>query len=308
MNTDSKIYVAGNDGMVGTTLIKLLRKNKFNNIIYKSIKELDLRDEVATNLFFTVQKPDCVFLLAARVGGIQANINYPADFIYDNLKIQTNVIHMSYKQNVKKLLFIGSSCIYPRNSIQPMKEEYLLDGKLEPTNESYAIAKIAGIKMCQYYNKQHNTNFISAMPSNVYGYNDNFDLKDSHVLAALIRRFYEAKINKQKEIEIWGTGKARREFLFADDLADALLFLMQKYNDSEIINIGVGKDISIKELAELVKEIIGFKGKIVFDTTKPDGMPRKLLDVSKINNLGWQAKISLKEGIEKTYNWYLENK
>ena len=305
MNVNDKIYIAGHDGMVGTTLVNLLKQSGFNNLIFRSLADLDLRIQMDVDEFFSKNKPDYVFLLAAKVGGIQANIDKPAEFIYDNLMIQSNIIHNCYKYSVQKLLFVGSSCIYPRNSLQPMKEEYLLDGKLEPTNEAYAIAKIAGIKMCQNYQKQYNSNFISVMPSNIYGLNDNFDLKNSHVLSALIRRFHGAKINNLPEVIVWGSGKAKREFLFVEDLCRAMIFLMQKYDNPEIINIGSGKDISIKELANLIKKIVGFKGKLEFDHSKPDGMPRKLLDITKINRLGWNARVSLETGIEKTYRWFL---
>ena len=307
MNVNDKIYITGHDGMVGITLVELLKQNGFHNLIFSSFSDLDLRIQKDVEEFFSKNKPDYVFHLAAKVGGIQANIETPAEFIYDNLMIQSNIIHNSYKHSVEKLLFVGSSCIYPRNSVQPMKEEYLLDGKLEPTNESYAVAKIAGINMCQSYHKQYNSNFISVMPSNIYGLNDNFNLKNSHVLSALIRRFHDAKINDLSEVVIWGTGKAKREFLFVEDLCHAMIFLMQKYNESEIVNIGSGKDISIKELANMIKKVIGYQGKLRFDKTKPDGMPRKLLDITKINNLGWNAENSLEEGIEKTYNWFLKN-
>ncbi|MCD4674818.1 MAG: GDP-L-fucose synthase [Desulfobacula sp.] len=307
MNINDKIYIAGHDGMVGTTLVDLLKQRGFNNLIFRSLADLDLRIQKDVENFFTKNKPDYVFLLAAKVGGIQANINKPAEFIYDNLMIQSNIIHNSYQHSVKKLLFVGSSCIYPRNSLQPMKEEYLLDGKLEPTNEAYAVAKIAGIKMCQSYQKQYNSNFISVMPSNIYGLNDNFNLKNSHVLSALIRRFHDAKINNLPKVIIWGTGKAKREFLFVEDFCRAVLFLMQNYNNPEIINVGSGNDISIKKLANLIKKIVDYNGKLEFDHSKPDGMPRKLLDINKINNLGWNTQVSLETGIEKTYKWFLEN-
>ncbi|MEX0921063.1 MAG: GDP-L-fucose synthase, partial [Candidatus Pacearchaeota archaeon] len=257
--------------------------------------------------FFEEEKPEYVFLAAAKVGGIKANNDFPADFIYDNIMIQTNIIHSAYKNKVKKLLFLGSSCIYPKHSEQPMKEEYLLSGKLEPTNEPYAIAKITGIKMCQAYNRQHNTHFISAMPTNLYGPNDNFDLNTSHVLPALIRKFHDAKTNNQEEVVMWGTGKPKREFLHVNDLADACLFLMENYDENEIINIGSGEEVSIKELAELIRKIVGFEGKITNDTTKPDGTPRKLLDTTKLTNLGWKPKISLEEGIKETYEYYIKS-
>ena len=307
MNKSAKIYVAGHRGLVGSALVRKLRQEAFDNIITRSSRELDLRNQSAVETFFASEKPEYVFLAAAKVGGIWANNIYPAEFIYDNIAIQQNVIHQSFLNNVKKLLLLGSTCIYPKLAQQPIKEEYLLTGELEPTNEPYAIAKIAGIKMCQAYNRQYGTNFISIMPTNLYGPNDNFDLETSHVLPALIRKFHEAKENRQPSVEIWGSGSPRREFLHVDDLADACLFLMQYYDDNEIINIGVGEDISIKELALLIKEIIGFAGNLTFDNTKPDGTPRKLLDISKLNTLGWNANISLSNGISTTYQWYKEN-
>lgn len=307
MDLSSKIYIAGHRGLVGSAITEVLQAQGYNNLISRSHKELDLLDQKATANFFQKEKPEYVFLAAAKVGGIMANKTHPADFIYQNLQVQNNVIHNSYLHEVKKLLFLGSSCIYPRDCSQPIKEEYLLTRQLEPTNEPYAIAKIAGIKMCQAYNRQYGTNFISVMPTNLYGPNDNFDLENSHVLPALIRKFHEAKINNQKEVVVWGTGAAKREFLHADDLADACVFLMQNYNDSEIINIGTGEDISIKELAEMIKDIVGFAGKIAWDTSKPDGTPRKLLDVGKLHGLGWKHKISLKDGLETTYKWYRHN-
>ncbi|MEW5822117.1 MAG: GDP-L-fucose synthase [Cyanobacteriota bacterium] len=302
-----QIYVAGHNGLVGSSLIRLLEKNGFTNVITRSSNELDLTVEADTDDFFKKEEIDFVFLSAAKVGGIMANFTYPAEFLYKNLKIQTNVIHCAYKYGINKLLFLGSSCIYPKNCPQPIKEEYLLSGLPEPTNEPYAIAKIAGIKMCQAYNKQYKTNFISVMPTNLYGYNDNFDPESSHVLPALIRKFHEARHGNQEMVTIWGTGQPKREFLFVDDLADACLFLMLNYNSSEIINIGTGKDIQISELAEMIKTIVGYEGKIVYDRTKPDGTPEKLLDVSKLHALGWKHKTSLKEGIEKTYEWYLKS-
>ena len=266
--------------------------------------ELELENQGAVQGFFEKEKPEYVFLAAAKVGGIHANSTYPAEFIFDNLQIQNNVIHSSYLYRVKKLCFLGSSCIYPKFSPQPIKEEYLLDGKLEPTNEAYAVAKIAGIKMCQAYNKQYGTNFISVMPTNLYGPNDNFDLQNSHVLPALIRKFVEARNAQSPSVTLWGTGKAKREFLYADDMANACVFLMEQYNGSDIINIGTGTDVSILELAQLIGESVGYQGKIVFDTSKPDGTPRKLLDVNKINALGWKAKVPLAEGVKKTIEWY----
>ncbi|TDX58917.1 GDP-L-fucose synthase [Orenia marismortui] len=304
MEKDAKIYVAGHRGLVGSAIIRRLKKEGYQNLIYRTSSELDLRRQKEVEEFFAEEKPDYIFLAAAKVGGIQANNIYSGEFIYDNLMIQSNVIEAAYRNNVKKLMFLGSSCIYPKYCPQPMKEEYLLSGKLEQTNEAYAIAKIAGIKMCQHYNKQYGTNFISAMPTNLYGPNDNFDLKTSHVMPALIRKFHEAKINDKGKVVIWGTGKPRREFLHVDDLADAVIYLMNNYNGNQILNIGVGKDISIQELAELIKDIVGFEGEIVNDTSKPDGTPRKLLDVSRLNELGWKADISLRDGIKSTYEWY----
>jgi len=277
------------------------------NLITRTHAELDLTRQEKVEEFFHEEKPDYVFLAAARVGGIYANNTYPAEFIYSNLAVETNVIHASYLFDVKKMLFLGSSCIYPKNCPQPMKEEYLLGGPLEPTNEPYAVAKIAGIKMCQSYNRQYGTNFLSVMPTNLYGPNDNFDLETSHVLPALIRKIHEAKIKGLSEVEIWGTGSPMREFLHVDDLADACLFLMKNYSKSEIINIGAGKDLTIKELAEMIARIVGFEGRLVFNSIKPDGMPKKLLDVSRLHSFGWRARIGLEQGIAKTYKWYVEN-
>lgn len=307
MNKDAKIYVAGHRGLVGSAILRKLQADGYTNLVYRTSQELDLRDRNQVDKFFEEEKPEYVFLAAAKVGGIVANNEYPADFIRDNLMIQTNVIDAAYRNGVKKLLFLGSTCIYPKFAPQPLKEEYLLTGELEPTNEPYAIAKIAGIKMCQSYNRQYGTKYISVMPTNLYGPNDNFDLHTSHVLPALIRKFHEAKVNNAPYVEVWGTGTPRREFLHSDDLADACVFLMKNYEDNEIINIGVGEDISIKELAEKIKEVVGYQGEIKFDTTKPDGTPRKLVDVSKINALGWKASISLDEGLQKVYQWFLEN-
>jgi GDP-L-fucose synthase len=307
MKKESKIYIAGHNGLVGSAIKRNLEKQGFENLIYKTREELDLMDENAVQSFFEKEKPEYVFLAAAKVGGIIANRDYPADFIYQNLKIQNNIIFQAYKNKVKKLLFLGSSCIYPRECSQPIKEEYLLTGELEKTNEAYAIAKIAGIKMCQSFNKQHGTKFISVMPTNLYGPNDNFDLKTSHVLPALIRKFHEAKIENKKQVEMWGTGKAKREFLHVDDLAEACVFLMDNYEDNEIINIGTGEDLSIKDLAGIIKRVVGYQGKTIYDTSKPDGTPRKLLDVSKIHNLGWRHKIDLETGIRETYKWYKNN-
>ena len=306
MNLDSKIYIAGHNGMVGSAIHRKLKELGYTNIIVTSRKELDLRNQEDVRHFFWTEKPEYVFLCAAKVGGIKANSDFKADFIYDNIMIQSNIINSAKQFGTKKLLFLGSSCIYPKMCQQPIKEEYLLTGALEPTNDAYAIAKIAGIKMCQSYNQQYGTNFISIMPTNLYGYNDNYDLNNSHVLPALIRKFHEAKINNQPHVEIWGDGTPMREFLFVDDLAEACLFLMGNYNDSEIVNIGTGEDITIKDLAYLVKEVVGFQGNIFFNTQMPNGTPRKLLDVSKLTSLGWQYKVSLKEGIEKTYKDYVK--
>jgi GDP-L-fucose synthase len=307
MEKTAKIFVAGANGMVGSAIVRELKSKGFLNIITTSSKELDLRNQNSVAEFFSKNKPEYVFLVAAKVGGIYANDNFPAEFLYDNLMIQNNVIHNAYLHQVKKLLFLGSSCIYPKFSQQPIKEEYLLTGALEPTNEAYAIAKIAGVEMCKFYKKQYGINFISAMPTNLYGVNDNFDLTNSHVLPALLRKFIEAKNSNQPNVSIWGSGSPRREFLFVDDLAEASLFLMQNYNDSETINVGTGIDISIKELAMTIKKIVGFDGELIFDDTKPDGTPKKLLDVSKINNLGWKHSKNLEEGIYETLNWLKEN-
>ncbi len=307
MDKQSKIYIAGHNGLVGSSILRNLQQNGFTNLIYLTSKELDLTDYNQTLEFLQTEKPEYVFLVAAKVGGILANRDYPADFIYQNLRIELNVIEASRQTGVKKLLFLGSSCIYPKLAPQPIKEEYLLDGKLEETNEPYAIAKIAGIKLCQAYNKQYGTQYISAMPTNLYGIKDNFDLNTSHVLPAIIRKMHDAKAQNIDTVTLWGTGTPRREFLFVDDLAEASVFLMQNYTDNQWINVGTGEDISIQELANTVKQVVGYQGQIVWDTTKPDGTPRKLLDVSKINLLGWQAKTSLVEGIQKTYQWYLDN-
>jgi len=301
MEKTSKIYIAGHRGMVGSSILRALKAKGYSNFLLKTSAELDLRNQHAVADFFVVEKPDYVFLAAAKVGGIVANNTYRADFIYENMMIQSNVIHQSYLNGVKKLLFLGSSCIYPKLAPQPLKEEYLLTGLLEPTNEPYAIAKIAGIKMCDAYREQYGCNFISVMPTNLYGPNDNYDLNNSHVLPALLRKFITAKNNGDTVITIWGTGSPLREFLHADDLAAACLFLMDNHNDPGLVNIGVGDDISILNLAQLVKQIVGFEGDIITDTSKPDGTPRKLLDVSKLTNLGWKASISLEEGIKKVY-------
>ncbi|MCA9308506.1 GDP-L-fucose synthase [candidate division WWE3 bacterium] len=307
MNLDSKIYVAGHTGLVGSAIYRKLQEAGYTNIVVRSKKELDLMDSLAVANFFKEESPEYVFVAAAKVGGIMANKTYPADFIYQNLQIQNNIIHNAYLNNVTKLLFLGSTCIYPKLAPQPLKEEYLLTGPLEPTNDAYAIAKIAGIIMCQSYNRQHNTNYICAMPTNLYGPNDNFDLETSHVLPALIRRFSDAAESGDSSITIWGSGKPKREFLHVDDLADALLFLMQNYNDNEIINVGCGEDVSIMDLAKTVSTAVGFKGEILTDTSKPDGTPRKLVDVTKLFGLGWKPKIGLEDGIKSTYEWYLKN-
>jgi len=306
MDLDSKIYVAGHRGMVGSSILRRLQHLGFTNIITKTKSELDLTNQLSVSEFFNHHKPEYVFLAAAKVGGIKANNDNKADFIYQNLMIQTNVIKASFDCQVKKLLFLGSSCIYPKMSPHPIKEEYLLTGELETTNDAYSIAKISGIKMCQSFNQQFGTNYISAMPTNLYGYGDNYDLQNSHVLPALIRKFHEAKITGQSRVEIWGDGSPMREFLFVDDLADACIYLMNNYNDSEIVNVGTGKDIKIKDLALLIKEIVGFRGDIFFNTQMPNGTHRKLLDISKLKQLGWSYKTSLREGIEKTYLDYVK--
>ncbi len=301
MEKDSKIYIAGHRGMVGSAIHRRLKNEGYENFVFETSDELDLRNQQSVSDFFAKEKPGYVFLAAAKVGGILANNTYRAEFLYDNLMIQSNVIENSYRQGVKKLLFLGSSCIYPKLAPQPLKEEYLLTGLLEHTNEPYAIAKIAGIKMCDAYRSQYGCNFISVMPTNLYGPNDNYDLKNSHVLPALIRKFHEAKINDQPEVIVWGSGTPRREFLHADDMADACVFLMKNYSEAGLINIGVGEDLSIKELSQMIKDITGYNGKIVFDSSKPDGTPRKLMDVTKLNSLGWNASISLKDGITKVH-------
>lgn len=299
MEKNAKIYIAGHRGMVGSAILRKLEAEGYQNFVLRTSSELDLRNQAAVADFFESEKPDYVFLAAAKVGGILANNTYRAEFLYDNLMIQNNVIHQSYVQGVKKLLFLGSSCIYPKLAPQPLKEEYLLSGYLESTNEPYAIAKIAGIKMCENYRTQYGCNFISAMPTNLYGKNDNYDLKNSHVLPALIRKFVEAKAQNLPQVEIWGSGEPKREFLNVDDLADACLFLMENYEDKEFINVGVGEDLRIIELAELIQRLVGYTGKIVLDSSKPDGTPRKLMDVSKLKGLGWEAKISLETGIRQ---------
>lgn len=305
MEQDAKIYVAGHRGMVGSAIMRALKKAGYSNIIMRTSKELDLRRQDAVEEFFKTEKPDYVFLAAAKVGGIMANSKYPADFMYDNMVLEMNVIHSAYQNNVKKLLFLGSSCIYPRLAPQPMPESCLLTSALEQTNEAYALAKISGLKYCEYLNRQCGTDYISVMPTNLYGPNDNYHPENSHVLPALIRRFHEAKINNAETVTIWGTGKPYREFLYVDDLAEACVFLMNNYSGSETVNIGTGKEVTIKELALLVKEVVGFKGELVFDETKPDGTPRKLLDVSKLTGLGWHYTTELKDGIAKTYDDFL---
>lgn len=301
MNKNDKIYIAGHRGMVGSAIVRKLQDEGFSNLIYKTSSELDLRNQQAVSDFFEAEKPDYVFLAAAKVGGIQANNIYRADFLYDNLMIEANIIHSAYVSKVKKLLFLGSSCIYPKLAPQPLKEEYLLTDELEYTNEPYAIAKIAGIKLCENYRKQYGCNFISAMPTNLYGPNDNYDLNNSHVLPALLRKFHSAKVNQTESVEIWGSGSPKREFLHVEDLADACYVLMQKYDGEEWFNIGTGEDISIKDLALTIKEVVGFGGELKWDASKPDGTPRKLMDVSKLHNIGWKHKIELRQGIEKVY-------
>ncbi|MFZ0449423.1 MAG: GDP-L-fucose synthase [Desulfatiglandaceae bacterium] len=305
MRIKSKIYVAGHQGLVGSAIVRKLRETNHEQLLLRTHQELDLMRQKDVEAFFESERPDYVFLAAAKVGGILANNTYPAEFIYTNLCIQNNIIHASYVSGVKKLLFLGSSCIYPKLCPQPIKEEYLLSGPLEPTNEAYAIAKIAGIKMCESYNRQYGTHFMGVMPTNLYGPKDNFDLETSHVLAALIRKCHEAKMEGRGEVEIWGTGTPRREFLHVDDLADACLHLMEHYDGREMVNIGVGEDLTIRELAEMVARIVGFNGALRFDTSKPNGTPQKLLDVSRLHNLGWKARIPLEDGIRQTYDWYL---
>lgn len=301
MNKDSKVYVAGHNGMVGSSIVRKLQREGYENIIRISSSELDLRNQEAVNAFFEEIRPEYVFMSAAKVGGIHANNVYRAEFLYDNLMIEANVIHASHRIGVEKLLFLGSSCIYPKMAPQPLKEDYLLTGLLEHTNEPYAIAKIAGIKLCDAYRDQYGANFISAMPTNLYGPNDNYDLNNSHVLPALLRKFHEAKENNTPAVEIWGTGSPKREFLHVDDLAEALYFLMQEYDEPGFVNVGTGEDLSIKELAEMIRDVVGYQGELKFDTSKPDGTPRKLMDVSKIHEMGWKHQIGLREGIEKVY-------
>lgn len=307
MNKTDKIYIAGHNGLVGSSIVRLLKKLGYNNLLTADFSDLDLRNQLQVNDWFVKNKPDYVFLAAAKVGGISYNKTYPADFIYDNLMIQTNIIHASYLNNVKKLLFLGSSCIYPKENPLPINEDRLLTGPLEPTNEAYALAKITGLKMTQYYRDQHGCNFISVMPCNLYGPNDCFDINKCHVIPALITKFHNAKINKLNDIVMWGTGAAKREFLYVDDLADALYFLMKNYNDRDHINIGSGYEVGMKELFNIISELVGYTGRLVFDTTKPDGTISKMIDNSKIKSLGWSPKIQLKGGLKETYNWYLNN-
>jgi GDP-L-fucose synthase len=307
MGLSSKIYVAGHRGLAGSAIARSLERKGYSNLTTRTRHELDLLDQGAVRAFFNQERPEYVFLAAAKVGGIIANRDFPADFLRENLLIETNVIDSAYQAGVKKLLFLGSSCIYPKFADQPIKEEYLLTGALEPTNSAYALAKIAGIEMCQAYHRQYGANFISAMPTNLYGENDNFHSEHSHVLPALIRRFHEAKESNAPEVVAWGTGSAKREFLHVDDLADACVFLMEKYNDPSIVNVGTGEDVSIKEVTELIRDVVGYTGALTWDTSKPDGTPRKLLDVSKLHALGWKHTVPLKEGIERTYAWYLAN-
>lgn len=306
MEKSSKIYVAGHRGMVGSAIVRRLEENGYTNIVYRTSAELDLRNQAAVEEFFKNEKPEYVFLAAAKVGGIHANNTYPAEFLYDNLMIETNIINSAYKNSVKKLLFLGSSCIYPKFAQQPIKEEYLLTGSLEETNEAYAIAKIAGIELCKFYRRQYGCDYISAMPTNLYGINDNFNLETSHVMPALIRKFHEAKMNNSEEVVMWGTGKPRREFMYVDDLADSLIHLMLNYSDEIHVNLGTGEDIEIGELANLIKEIVGYEGKIINDLSKPDGTPRKLLDVTRLNSTGFKHKVELKKGIEMVYDWFLK--
>ena len=307
MNKQDKIYIAGHRGLVGSAIVRRLQADGFNNLLMRTSGELDLREQSAVRDFFNSEKPDYVILAAAKVGGILANDTWPAEFIYDNLMMEVNVIHAAHLSGVKKLLALGSTCIYPKLAPQPLNEDALLSGPLEPTNEWYAVAKIAGIKMCQAYRRQYGSHFIAAMPTNLYGPGDNFDLEKSHVLPAMIRKFHEAKLAGAETVTLWGTGSPLREFLHVDDLADACLFLLENYDEAGIINIGVGEDLKIAELADMVRDVVGFEGGIVYDTAKPDGTPRKLVDTSRINALGWKAKIALPDGIRETYEWFLDN-
>ncbi|NPV38353.1 GDP-L-fucose synthetase [Brevinematales bacterium NS] len=307
MEKNAKIYVAGHRGLVGSAIVRALEREGYTHIVVRTHQELDLTKQAEVEAFFASERPEYVFLSAAKVGGILANATYPADFIYQNLAIATNVIHTAYTYGVKKLLFLGSSCIYPKLCPQPIKEEYLLTGSLEVTNEAYAVAKIAGLEMTKFYRQQYGCDFISAMPTNLYGPHDNFDLQNSHVIPALLRKFYEAKKNNQRSVTVWGTGSPRREFLYIDDLADALVFLMNHYSDGLHINVGVGEDVSIRELVEMIRRISGFEGEVIYDTSKPDGTPRKLLDVSRLFSLGWRPKVSLEEGLRLAYQWMVDH-
>lgn len=308
MDRSSKIYVAGHRGLVGSAIVRDLESKGYTNVISRIHKELDLTDQQAVRRFFKEERPEYVFLAAAKVGGIYANDTYPADFIYDNLMMQNNMIKAAHDFKVKKLLFLGSTCIYPKMAPQPIKEEYLLSGYLEPTNEAYALAKIAGLKMCQFFKRQYGDNFISCMPTNLYGPNDNYDLNNSHVMPALIRKFHEGKVNDLPQVEVWGTGKPLREFLYVDDMADACVFLMENYDGEEHVNIGTGEEVSIGELAEMVKEVVGYEGELVFDVGKPDGTMRKLTDVSRLHGLGWKHGVELRAGVERAYGWFRENR
>jgi len=307
MKKNSKIYIAGHTGLVGSAILRKFKKEGFLNLILKTKNELNLLDQKAVSDFFIIERPEYVLISAARVGGIKANMTYSADFLYENLQIQNNIIWSALQSDVKKLLFLGSSCIYPRKCPQPMKEEYFMDGKVEPTNEGYALAKISGMKLCEKIFEQYGKIFISCMPTNIYGENDNYDIESSHVIPALIRRMHEAKINNSSKVVIWGSGSSRREFLYVDDLADAIFWLMKNYDKKQFLNIGTGEDVSIKELALMIKDAVGYSGKLVFDKTKPDGMPKKLLDVSKIHAAGWKHKLNLEEGLNKSYNFFKNN-
>lgn len=307
MDKNARIFIAGHRGLVGAAIVRHLEKKGYTNLITRTRQELDLLDTEAVKNFFDIEQPEYVIDSAAKVGGIKANMTYPAEFLYENLQIQNNLIWSAKEVGVKKFLFLGSSCIYPRDCPQPMKEEYFMQGPPEPTNQGYAYAKITGMKMCEYIYDEHNLTFTSCMPTNIYGENDNFDPESSHVIPALLRRFHEAKINNAPEIVIWGTGASRREFLHVDDLADAVVFLLENYNEKQFLNVGTGEDISIKELAEMIQKLVGYTGKLVFDATKPDGMPKKLLDVSKLTDAGWHYKIGFEEGLKRTYDWFLAN-
>lgn len=308
MDKNGKIYVAGHRGMVGSAIVRKLKESGYTNIIGRASQELDLTDQAATEEFFAAERPDYVILAAAKVGGIGANIRQPAEFLMENLKIQTNIISSSFNNDVKKLVFLGSSCIYPTEAKQPMKEEYLLTGILEPTNEGYAIAKIAGLKACEYYNREYGANYVSMMPPNLYGVNDNFDPDNSHIVAALIRKMHQAKVENLPYVEVWGSGNQYRELMNVDDMADAFLFIFENYNEPDFINIGTGVDATVKEIAETIRAVVGYEGSIQFDASKPDGMHRKVLDVSRINALGWKSKISFEEGVRSTYEWYLNQR